>query len=91
MPDPGGLGLGPLGFELFLGAETAVCLAFRQQSFRIGLVPGGILALEVRSLIPGDAQPAKAVQNDPGVLLGASLPVGVLDAKDVGAAGVLGV
>ena len=88
---PSRLGPGALSVQLLPGAEAAVGLALRQQPFGIRLVPGGILALEVGALIPGNAQPLETIQNDPGVLFGASLPVGILDAEDVGASSMPGI
>jgi hypothetical protein len=52
---------------------------------------GRIFPLKIRSLVPGNPQPPKTIEDDPGVLLGASLPVGVLDPQYVAAAGVAGI
>ena len=90
-PVAGRLGPGALGVELLPGAEAAVGLALGQQALGVGPVAGGVLALEERALVPGEAEPAEPVEDDPGVRLGAALAVGVLDAEHEGAAGVPGV
>ncbi len=86
----GCFGRGALGIELGFGAEAAVRLALGQQSLRVGLVARSVLALEEGSFVPGDAEPGEPVEDDLGVALGASLPIGVLDAKHQRAAGVAG-
>src|SRR5207245_10685985 len=45
------------------------------------------VALEVRPLVGTDPQPGEAVEDHPGVLLGAALLVGVLDPQNEAAGG----
>jgi hypothetical protein len=49
-----------------------------------------VLSLEEWTLIPGDPEPGQAIQDDLRMLGSAALAVGVLDTKDVRAAGVPG-
>src|SRR3954467_9538022 len=88
--EPGPCGLRPsaLGIQLLLGAKAAVRLAFRQEPFGIRLVPRSIFTLKKRAFVPGDAEPGETVQNDPGMLLGAPLPISVLDPEDVSSTAV---
>jgi hypothetical protein len=86
-----GLCLGPLRLELLAGAEATIGLAFRQETLGVGLVTGGVLALEEGTLVPGDAQPGESVENDPSVSLGAPLAISILDSQHEGPAAVLGV
>jgi hypothetical protein len=86
-----GLRLAALPVELLPGAEAAVGLPLRHQPLGVGLMPPAVLALEERSLVPGDPEPGEAVENDAGVRLGAALAVRVLDPQDEHAARVPGV
>jgi hypothetical protein len=79
-----------LRIELLPGAEAAVRFSGGEQTLRVGLMLGRVLTLEVRPFIPGDTQPGKSVQNDPGMLGSAPLAIGILDAQHVSAAGVAG-
>src|SRR6185437_14767384 len=71
--------------------EAAVGLALSQEPLGIGLMPCRVCSLEERPFVPADAEPVQPIQNDFGVLLRASLTVGVLDPKHVSAAGMPGV
>ncbi len=79
-----------LGVEFGGGEVVLVGQPLRQQRFGVGTVPGAILALKERPLVPGDAEPAHAVKNHLRVRVGAALLVGVLDPQHEGAAGPLG-
>ena len=76
-----GLHLGALGVEFLGGQEVLVGMTRGEQPFRVGTVALGIAALEERPLVPGDTQPAEAIENHLGVRFGAALLVGVLDAQ----------
>jgi hypothetical protein len=84
------VGPGPLGVQLFLGAEAPIRLVPRQHRLGIGPVAVAVTALEEGPLVVGNPQPGEAVENHLGVRLGAPLLVGVLDPQDEGPAGVLG-
>jgi hypothetical protein len=84
------LGTGALCVELFPGAEATVCLTSFEQPLGIRLMLCRVLTLEVRPFIPGDPEPAKAIKNDLGVLWGAPLAVGILDAQDMCTPGMAG-
>src|SRR5918994_4661905 len=89
-PHTGRVSLGPLSVELLAGAEAAVRLTLRQETFGISLMAPCVLSLEEWTFIPGDAEPGQAIQDDLRMLGSAALAVGVLDAEDVRAAGVPG-
>ena len=90
-PHTRSLGLRPLRIQLLPGTEAAIGLPLSQEALRIGLMPGRVLSLEKRPFIPGDSEPAQSIQNDFGMLLGATLAVGVLDPEHVSTAGMPGI
>jgi hypothetical protein len=74
-----------LGLQLVGGEERAVGPALAEQALRHQAVALHALALEVRPLIPAEAQPLEALQDAPGVRVRGPLLVGVLDAEHEGA------
>jgi hypothetical protein len=67
-----GLFIAARGVEVVFAAEAPVCLAGGQQALGVAPVPGGLGSLIERTLVPFDAEPGEAVEDHPGMVLGAA-------------------
>src|SRR2546428_12446161 len=85
-----GGGLRAVGLELLAGAVAGVGGVALEQRLRGRLIQDGSLGLpvrpvgapDIRAFIPIDPEPAEILEDGPLVLLGRTVPIGILDPKD---------